>query len=256
MNAEQIKNTPSQMSDAERWLLWKSVPNNDPEKKPRKVPYYSNGRKRHGALDTPEDIANLTSLDVALRAFESGRYTGLGFALGYDGGGYWQGIDFDELSKNTNLTHLISGLPGYVEKSPSGDGVHAIGYGKHFISMGSNSTGIEAYCEGRYFTVTGNVVVNNPSTCLSEHIEGNLRPIHSPPKPIKERTYSDELNLNELRSALFSLPADDRDIWVRIGHALKTLGEPGRALFMEWSATSPKHDPDADARTWDSFAPT
>jgi primase-polymerase (primpol)-like protein len=130
------------------------------------VPYYSNGRKRHGALDTPEDIANLTSLDVALRAFESGRYTGLGFALGYDGGGYWQGIDFDELSKNTNLTHLISGLPGYVEKSPSGDGVHAIGYGKHFISMGSNSTGIEAYCEGRYFTVTGNVVVNNPSTCL------------------------------------------------------------------------------------------
>jgi hypothetical protein len=257
VNADGIKNIPLDMRNAERWLLWKSVPHKDPLKKPRKVPVYSNGRNRQGALDTPEDIANLTSLDVALRAFESGKYTGMGFALGPDdSGGYWQGVDFDGLDDNPRLKGMVKDLPGFVETSPSGAGVHAIGYGKHFRPMGSNSTGIEVYCKGRYFTVTGNMVANNSITCLSEHIEKTLRPIHTPPKTIKERTFSDELNPDELRSALFSIPADDREVWQRMGHALKTLGEPGRSLFMEWSATSPKHDPDADSKTWDSFNPT
>ena len=37
---------------------------------------------------------------------------------------------------------------------------------------------------------------------------------------------------------------------------IKTLGEVGRGLFMEWSATSDKFDPSADAKTWESFKPT
>ena len=41
-----------------------------------------------------------------------------------------------------------------------------------------------------------------------------------------------------------------------MGHCLKTLGEVGRGLFMEWSATSDKFDPCKDAKTWESFKPT
>ena len=36
----------------------------------------------------------------------------------------------------------------------------------------------------------------------------------------------------ELRSALAAMPSDDRDLWVRIGLALKELGDRGRALWI------------------------
>ena len=62
-----------------------------------------------------------------------------------------------------------------------------------------------------------------------------------------ERTDAD---LSELRDALRSIPADDRDTWQAMGHALCGLGDDGYALWMEWSATSDKHNPTADARTW------
>ena len=61
--------------------------------------------------------------------------------------------------------------------------------------------------------------------------------------------------LDDLASALQMIPNDDRDTWQRAGHALSALGEAGRALWMPWSATSPKHDPVKDGKTWDSFNP-
>ncbi len=60
----------------------------------------------------------------------------------------------------------------------------------------------------------------------------------------------------DLRSALFYIPADDRNVWIDNGMPLKPLGEEGRVMFMEWSATSNKFDKADAARVWDSFAPT
>jgi len=66
---------------------------------------------------------------------------------------------------------------------------------------------------------------------------------------------SDE-TMGDLRSALAFLPSDDRTLWVDFGHALKTLGERGRVLWIEWSEKSVKYDPqDADEK-WKSFKPT
>ena len=65
----------------------------------------------------------------------------------------------------------------------------------------------------------------------------------------------DASQIADLRSALRHMRADDRDRWQNIGHALKTLGDTGRGLWMDWSATSDKHDPAADARTWEGFKP-
>jgi hypothetical protein len=50
--------------------------------------------------------------------------------------------------------------------------------------------------------------------------------------------------------------SDDRDLWVTMGHALKTLGETGRGLWLDWSQTSEAFDPVDAARAWDSFKPT
>lgn len=63
--------------------------------------------------------------------------------------------------------------------------------------------------------------------------------------------------VRELRSALTALRADNRDLWVEIGHALKTIGERGRSLWLEWSQTSlEKYDPADAADRWDGFKPS
>jgi hypothetical protein len=58
-----------------------------------------------------------------------------------------------------------------------------------------------------------------------------------------------------VRSALAAIPADDREIWLRIGMALHwtTRGAPARALWDEWSKTSSKYDPVEQDRAWESF---
>lgn len=61
------------------------------------------------------------------------------------------------------------------------------------------------------------------------------------------------LAARDLRSALTAMRADDRDLWVRMGHALKELGEQGRGLWLEWSQTSDKYDAADAARVWESF---
>lgn len=262
---------PPEMKAAERWLLWKSEPNDDPTKKPRKVPYYVTGKRRGGtstariALDSPEDVAQLATYDEACAAlaFYPG-YAGLGFALGPDGTGqHWQGIDLDNLDQHPGLTFLVKeGLPGYTEKSPSGGGIHAVGYGRPFVSLGSNSTGIEAYAAGRYFTVTGESESRADIVCLADFVDSRLVPLHghrpqdtSAPREASGGSLAGAMAAADLRSALASMRSDDRELWIRMGMALHSLGDQGRGLWLEWSQTSSKYDPADAARTWDSFQP-
>lgn len=142
------------MKRARRWLVWKSVPNENPEGKPRKMPFYTNGRPR-GETDTPSDIATLDTYEAAVAFCEANKGYFLGFALGPDGkGGSWQGFDFD------NRLDGMETAPGYVELSPSGGGFHSIGYGRSFPPR--NKDGIEAYSGKRFFTVTGAGVNDGP----------------------------------------------------------------------------------------------
>jgi hypothetical protein len=248
-------------------MLWRSEPNADPEKKPRKVPYYVDGTPRRGSLDGPEDLARLTNFTTAVAAVARG-FTGLGFALGPDdAGGYWQGIDLDDVADHPGLEFLAEDLPGYTERSPSGKGVHAIGYGSRFASLGSNATGIEAYAQGRYFTVTGESTGTGGLACLAQFVEERLAPLHSPRRlddgaelaalpSDRPSALLGALAARDLRSALASMRSDDRHLWVRMGHALKELGDQGRALWLEWSQTSPLYDPADASAKWETFNPT
>lgn len=262
---------PARMKAARRWLLWRSEPNDDPQRrsgsgdsgairKPRKIPLYANGERRQGALDGPEDIARLAGYREAIAALTDA-HSGLGFALGPDGDGAWQGIDLDDLADHPGLQFVADDLPGYTERSPSGLGVHAIGYGRPFATLGSNSTGIEAYAKGRYFTMTGESTGTGDIEDIADFVEKRLAPLHSP-KPQDTSTAPQAgtllgaLAYRDLRSALASMRSDDRELWIRMGHALKTLGEQGRGLFFEWSQTSDKYDAADTARVWDSFKPS
>ena len=58
----------------------------------------------------------------------------------------------------------------------------------------------------------------------------------------------------ELRSALLFMHADDYGTWVGIGHALKTLGNVGRGLWMDWGATAYQQwNPSEASKKWDSI---
>lgn len=59
--------------------------------------------------------------------------------------------------------------------------------------------------------------------------------------------------LDDLRSALATLPANNRTDWIAAGAALRQLGDVGRDLWIEWSATSPKHDPQRDPDAWETL---
>lgn len=253
--AEQFDDLPLAMREARRWLLWRAIP--VPGKKDRKVPFYASGAPRNGALDTEADTSRLVSFAEALAALPS--YTGLGFALGPDGtGNCWQGVDLDALSARPELQVLADdGLPGYTETSPSGNGLHAIGYGRPFGALGSNASGIEAYSAGRYFTVTADNAGLGEVADLADYVERVLRPRHSSqpaPHSAEILDYVPPATLAELRSALAAMRADDRDLWIANGQRLKRLGEHGRALWMEWSQQSDKFDGADASRVWDSFA--
>ncbi|SEN09964.1 RecA-family ATPase [Luteibacter sp. UNCMF331Sha3.1] len=246
---------PESMRAARRWLLWREEPS---DSKSRKVPFYTTGVHRHGQLDTAVDTNSLATFDDAVAVLAAGGYTGLGFALGADGtGNYWQGIDFDDVPNRPALQLLAEDLPGYVEASPSGRGIHAIGYGKEFAPAGSNGSGIEAYSRGRFFTVTGEGAGLGEPTCLADHVELVLRPIHrahasQPSVSVTRGEAVTPQQVAELRSALASIRADDRQVWIENGQRLRSLGDVGRELWISWSQTSDKWRP-ADARTWDTL---
>ena len=64
-----------------------------------------------------------------------------------------------------------------------------------------------------------------------------------------------QLSLDEVRDALNCIPSDERDLWVRMGMAVRShLGDSGRDIWMAWSATSERFDERAAKATWRSFA--
>jgi len=257
-----LESLPPAMVAAKRWLLYKLIPVEG--KKPIKKPYCCDGRPREGKLDTDADNARLCTFNDAVAAFASGGYSGLGFALGQDNGAYWQGIDFDNVSEGGATDVLIkSGLPGYTERSVSGNGWHCIGYGKQFKTLGSRvGVGIEAYCTARYFVVTGDCAGGDIED-LSDYVERELMPLHS-------RVSGEDVNnsdgtvdiaiLRDIRAALnyLALDSNDYDTWVNVGMALKTI-EPettGYGMWLEWSSSYPNFNKAECAAKWRTFNPS
>jgi len=80
--------------------------------------------------------------------------------------------------------------------------------------------------------------------------------------PVERETHriSNEWRANDgdgerIADALRTIPADDREIWLQVGMALKDeLGDNGRPIWDRWAATCPDKFKDRDQdRTWRSF---
>lgn len=222
------------MKAARRWLLWKYGNISVPGKKPPKVPYYVDGALR-GDTDTLEDLARLSEYEAAHRAAQrSGGVMHLGFALGADGGnGHWQGFDSD------GTLDGMAEAPGYVEKSPSGQGYHIIGYGRPFATRAE--PGIEFYSHGRYFTFTGDQVHDGPVHDLYDMAGTGPPPAKdlegAPPRHVDELSQE---QLADVKEALSVLSPDPYAEWVRVALALQSVSG-GLELFLNWSRGSAKH---------------
>lgn len=58
----------------------------------------------------------------------------------------------------------------------------------------------------------------------------------------------------DIWSALNSIPADDRDTWLKVGMAIKSeLGDAGFSLWDEWSQTASNYSENAAREVWRSF---
>ena len=65
----------------------------------------------------------------------------------------------------------------------------------------------------------------------------------------------DPATCDAIRSALGFIDPDPRDVWIRVGMALKSTSAREQAydLWCEWSAQSPKFQPKAQRRQWNSL---
>lgn len=278
-----------------QWLLWRYEPGETPEKKPRKMPYYANGRKRGGGdQGSGPDRAALVTFETVAAKFSKAagtdrEFDGVGFAfLPNDG---LVGIDLDGMidpesgEVSPRCAEIVAACASYTEYSPSGKGVHIICTrddatfaGLEKETFKSNKIGVEVFSGRQYFTFTArpwpgspaelSLLDNKVARRLFATVEaarggrprpGDDEPAHTPPSPPaggRQRSLSEEFAL--VAEALQHLAPDEYQQWIDIGMACKAgLGAAGYMLWDEWSAKSPKYAGPADTRKrWEGFKPT
>jgi hypothetical protein len=147
---------PESLRTRPQWLVWRFEDNG--EKKPRKVPYYTVNHRRVGEQGTPQDREKLRTLDQAIAAAKKLQMDGIGFAflpgdglIGIDIDG---AIDMDTGEVAERARTIIDACNSYTEYSPSGKGVHIIVAGES-ETFKSNKIGLEVFCGSQFFTFTG-----------------------------------------------------------------------------------------------------
>jgi putative DNA primase/helicase len=145
-----FEHIPDLLKGRDRWVVWKFEDRNGRKTKP---PYVAaTGRPRHALVNVSKTWGSFAQ---AKAAFATGAYDGVGFVLG-DG---IIGFDFDHATEEMVKEALSLGT--YTEWSPSDLGVHVIGQ-SGFAVRGRKRGSVEFYAQGRYFTVTGNIVAGSP----------------------------------------------------------------------------------------------
>lgn len=266
-------NIPDALKQLKAWLVWR-VGKIDPARgKFGKVPVYPNsGRNRSGAQGSPEDCAGLGTWEQAFAVFQRDTsLAGVGIAMLPEFG--LVALDADKCVSQQDgrpsIADQARALCGstYTEISPSGSGVRAFWLGT--AQDGKNhAAGFELFHAKGFVTITGSHISGEGIESLSDEHRARLQSLVAARGLVTQQAQPERTELArlteeaagaaalpEIREALFFIPADDRDTWIRMGHALKTVGERAADLWHEWSATSPKYDREDAHRVWHSFKP-
>jgi putative DNA primase/helicase len=272
---------PQELLSLNSWVVWRYV-QKPGEPKPRKLPYYMNGRPREGQQGTPEDLAGMGTFSDAYSMALRGGFNGVGLAM-VEGNGL-VGLDFDDcVTDGVVRADVLSIVQGtYCEFSPSGKGIRAFYRGALRDRKDHNEHGrwpfaVEFFHKKGYLTVTGRPLneaaffawgiapyAGSPAEALyterfgvglSLVVGDDFDPLDALSLGAKKKV---GMSVEKARVLLESLSADcGHDEWINTGQSLHYEfdgSEQALELWREWSKTSEKYPGDRQlASRWESF---
>jgi hypothetical protein len=148
-----IPNIPAELKAIPRWINWKLVPTDDPNK-PKKMPVNVHDVRKNGSSTNP---ATWGTFDQAVRNSEKSKGT-LGIGIVFMDCDTLFGFDIDHCIVDGTLTPEAEGVlrqlkHTYAEYSISNTGVHVYGYGE--VKKATKRALGELYGTARFFTVSG-----------------------------------------------------------------------------------------------------
>lgn len=250
---------PAPLRDLPLWLVW-DFEQFEGEAKPRKIPMYAMGGRRHGQQGSPADRDKLTTFAIARDAAAKRNLAGVGFALMPDAGVI--ALDFDACVLDGVVDPVVLNLVKgtYAEYSPSGTGVRAFYWGAADVLGNKKSYaspdqfGAEIFSSNGFVTCTGwmldhvdlmgegDLIAPLPKRVI-DFCNGRFGASRAP--EIAEdflAGYEPRLGLSvaQIERILSHVNPDcGRDEWLRVGLAIhhETQGDDtGLALFDEWSS--------------------
>ncbi|AVM69155.1 helicase [Lachnospiraceae bacterium oral taxon 500] len=188
------ENIPDNLKKEKRWCLYKIIQRDG---KNTKLPLMPSAKPAKS-----NDKATWYSYEDCIAALNRNIGEGLGFFLG-DG---YIGIDIDKVSDDIMAYSLdydassmtadfLREISTYAELSPSKTGLHFIGKGK-VPGERKRHKNLEIYDEGRFFTVTGNVIKDKDRSHIKP-IEQELLPLYQKYMPAVGNQSEDKEKRNE-----------------------------------------------------------
>ena len=267
---------PEQLRELPGWLLWR-FEHFTGEAKPRKVPYWADGTRRHGQQGGPVDRARLTTFVAARDAAARMGYDGVGFAPLSDFG--YTFLDFDNcVGADGKLPDDVTRIVGrtYAEYSPSGNGIRAAlkgDLGNHKSASTPDRYGFETFASSGFVTFTGNILPG----CEVLGYEDHIAPVDDFTRELCEARFGAStstafdandfmagreptlgLTVDAMEELLDALDADmGREDWIKVGMGLHHEcdgDDTGFYLWNDWSENGGKYPGEEALRQqWDSF---
>lgn len=251
MSSTQFQNAPPHLRSLPGWLVWKYEPNG--KGKPRKVPYYTDGRRRQGVHGSSPDKASLATFDEALA--KSSKFDGIGLALLPEFNTV--ALDFDNCVENATVHHVVESIAAdtYSEFSPSGKGVRCFFTGDLGNRKDSQNPefGFETFSTKGFVTFTGNLLPVTEITGNTDIVPVTPRVQELYTQRFGQRSTQADTTPNpplgltgaQIDQCLVHLPPDlDYDKWLTTGMALHhefSGSDDGFNVWDSWSQTSPKY---------------
>ena len=149
-----FENFPKELQRHDQWVVWKG----------KKILYDPTRLNSKANVNDPYSWSSFNQADAA---YSEGGWLGVGFVLTGNG---IAGIDLDKCvvngEPNKVALQLMADLDApYIEFSPSGNGLRAFGFSNQLttgVRGQLDGLSVELYTKGRYLTVTGHVIKNEP----------------------------------------------------------------------------------------------
>lgn len=257
------------------WLVWQ-FEQHAGEPKPRKVPYWTTGKRRSGQQGNALDRSRLVTFAEAKQAAVRLGMDGVGFApLKGDG---IVALDFDDcFDAEGKLPPEVIAIAArsYTERSPSGKGARVLMRGDlgNHKSKKEGSFGFETFSSSGFVTITGDILpwcemaglqdtlaeVDDATRALAKARFGDRERVVDLDDPFLGKAPRTGLNIDELEEAVYKLDPDMRrdEGWLAVGMALhhETYGDDtGFLIWDEWSSGGTSYPgPDRLRDDWTSF---